>query len=414
MKTLWRTGVLTSGGVVFVVIALAAYVVQVVRSPRVSWRADCQMAWSTIIEPDIFFVAVVTMLGVGLGSVFWGPRSHLLLTATAPGARVAAIAGSTLTLVAVAFLPGVTLALARTAAAGGPACVSAAALHLFAAMALGLGVGMAAARRLNAPLAAVVSLAVVGLLYAVVPALADRKLLNVGVTPLPMMDQQRSWAYALWMAVALAVLTLLLVASVVAGRHLRFVVLGLVVTLLAVGVLPAPTSIVNYRLEDRVCEDLTAGKRFCVPRSYSWLARPGAQMADRMLVAGVARGLDTDLLPGRFELGQFATTSGPETSQMTLSSEFASLGRLPATEVGGLLATPSWCPAMRAPIAPMALLRQTGVLAVWFAVQSGDIEASDAPSRVASGDIDPSKLTIGQVNAGFRAARACSAATWAQ
>ncbi len=412
MRTLGRIGLFTTAGLGLVTVALGAWLLQLVRAPRLPYRSDCHMAWSTIVEPDIFITAAAGLLGVLVGATFWGRSGDWTLgTAVHPGRIVLTVYVAVLGSMTLGSLPAVALVEVMVWRAGGQPCFSAAALHLLAVLGFGLAVGMTAARWLNPLLAAVVALAVLGLLYAAVPSLTQDKLLNVGVTPLPMMDQRRSWAYAAVMAAALCLGSAALLWSVVNRRHVASSAAGMA---LAVGVvlLPGPRDFVAYQAEARTCRRISAAKQVCLPVSYSWMALGVRERADRMLSQAVAEGVDPTRLPRRFELGQFASTSDPGTAQMTLSSGFISDGRVPPVEVAGLLVSPSWCAGMRRSDPPAALLRQTGAMAVWFAVQGGYVTARDAANMVPQDLVDPASLTASDINAGLTAASACRAATW--
>jgi hypothetical protein len=100
-------------------------------------------------------------------------------------------------------------------------------------------------------------------------------------------------------------------------------------------------------------------------------------------------------------------------SRMTLSSGFASDGHVGPLEVAGLLVTPSWCSSLLADVPPEPLLRQASVMAVWFAVQAGRVQARDAASLLPHEAPDPASLSAAQVTAGLRAARSCTVASWA-
>ena len=413
MRTLARIGYLTTSGIPLIAIALAAWLAQLVRSPRVSYRSDCEMAWAALTEPDVVILGCAALVGVYLGTLYWGGRGPALRTAPHPAAIVVTLLALTSTAFALASVPGIVVLESAVRASGGSACVSAAGLHLLAAVVFALSCGMVAAAWLTPVLAAVSSLATIGVVYAVVPALTDRKLLNVGVTPLPMMDTRRSWAYALTMVAVLLALTLAMLAWVAGSGRLRL--LG---TLTAVGSLlllgaPGATDFTTHHADARACSALPEGKELGLPASYRWLGDDVVTEASAMLDAAATAGVDMEALPPRFELGQFVTESGPDVSQMTLSSGFASGGHVGPLEVAGLLVTPSWCSSLRDDVPPEPLLRQASVMAVWFAVQAGSVQARDAAGLLPREAPAPASLTAAQVSAGLRAARSCTVAPWA-
>ena len=413
MRQLPRIGFLTSAGAGIFAIAVGAWLTQLVLAPRLPYRADCQMAWSAMSEPDIILFGSAGLIGVVAGSAYWPRRGTLLRTAVRPGVSVMTMIAGLLAMIVVASVPSIVVLESSIRAQGGSACVSASAFHLLGTVVFGLGVGMAAAHWLNPLLAAVTTLAALAILYAIFPSVTDKKLLNVGVTPLPMMDMRRSWTYAASMVVILIMITAALLATVVASKRARIALAVAAALSFSLAFTPATSDFIEIHPDARVCAAVYRGKEVCVPKSYHWLSPGVVESTSRMLRAAEGDGVDLGSLPSRFELGQFERTSSRSTAQMSLSSGFISDGRVPALETAGLLVTPSWCASMRSEEPPDGLLRQSGVMAVWFAMTAGFVSPRDAGGFLPADVVDPATLSADDITTGLRAAQACEVAQWA-
>lgn len=414
MRRVIQIGALTTGGLGFGGLLTAAWMFRLVQSPRTSPRADCEMAWAILSKPDIFLIGACALMGVAIGNLYLNRDGVARLeTAVAPGRLMLAGLVGLIALIILVMTPAIFLLLVNVGAAGGAPCVSASFAHLVASLGFGIVTGALAGSRFNPLLAVVISLTFMGVLYVVGPSLFDKRLLNVGATPLPMMDRQRSWLFALSACAVLAILSLAALTYMASWRRRSSVIALGVLPALAFFIFPSPSPFIADRLEERSCTTVGTSHRFCVPQSYSWLLIASGPDVRRLLHSAARAGLDTSRIRPTLEVGQVETVSARDVSRSALTTAYITDDKVPPLELAGMLVTPSWCSSLRADVPPEGLLRQSGVLAVWLLVQGGYIRASDAVGMVPPDAPDPAGLSVGQVDEALVAMQSCGHAPWA-